>query len=1007
MKKLFLAFSLIVFTFGLSAQVNGCFGYLPPAVTPFPPLGDDQSQQIPLPFTFCFYGTNYNSVWVNDNGTVSFDQAHGTFTASGFPLPTTAFGAQEIIAPFWADFHQAGALSGPIYAQTLPNALIVHWEGVGYYSSHDDKLNTMMLILTDGTSNLLQPGANVGFFYEDMQWTTGDASGGSNGFGGTPATVGVNRGNGFDFIQLGRFDGAGLGYDGPFSTNDSVSWLDNKSFMFNVCSSNNIPPIVAGIDICDTLKLCIGESLPINASFLAPEANQLTTVTVDTTNCDGFQISNIVSGTNSTAQVDGIFTASMANLGAQTITFTSSDNGTPVETISFDYIIFVDTMPYLPIITGDTNYCAGTNVTLSATSTPIIGLGFDSYLWNNAGTFDSTIATQGNHTVTVTLNGCSYTTPPYIVTEIPAVTGVLDSTICFGDSFAYNGTTYDGTNNTGVETLTTALGCDSNVTVTVTELLENTANANYTICFGDSILLNGVAYNGINNTGIETYTAANGCDSIVTINILESPLITGVLDTTICFGDSFIFNGTLYDGSTLIGTEIFTANNGCDSAVSVIVHEEPFLSVDIVTPDTISCEFSSVMLYGTATSGNASDYEWTTTDGNIITPDLTDSLIEVSSIGHYTVHITNDFGCEADSTVIVHENFTTPITSNIIVTLCEDVPGLPLDATIDLTSYDSQITNDSVSVVEWFYDGALTNPIINPTNFTTSTVTYFILATNPTSKCTNTAKVDFIINFSPIVAFTSDTVCEGGMISFTNSTVSIPAITNTVWDFGNGAISYLWEPQYIFPAPGIHTVSLTITNNKQCTESFSADVQVFANPIANFSMNPNPATMLNSTVNFTNLSTLFAPADTFNWNFGGISSSWLTDPTYSFSEDTIGNHIINLEVIDQNGCKNSTKQILSILGDFGFYMPTGFSPNGDGINDIFTPNGFGILDEGFSFLVFDRWGTLVFESHTKNLGWDGTSNGESLPSGTYVWNLTFLNLERISRTETGHVNVIK
>ena len=227
------------------------------------------------------------------------------------------------------------------------------------------------------------------------------------------------------------------------------------------------------------------------------------------------------------------------------------------------------------------------------------------------------------------------------------------------------------------------------------------------------------------------------------------------------------------------------------------------------------------------------------------------------------------------------------------------------------------------------------------------------------------------------------------------------------WDFGDGDYSYFTSPEHIFYEPGFHTVSLTITNDKQCTESFSANVQVFANPIANFSMNPNPATMLNSTVNFINLSTLFAPVDTFNWDFGEISSSWLKDPTYSFSEDTTGNHIINLEVIDQNGCKNSTTQILSILGNFGFYMPTGFSPNGDGLNDIFTPNGFGILDEEFSFLVYDRWGILIFESHNKNLGWDGTFNGDILPTGSYVWKLTFLNLERISRTETGHINLIK
>ncbi|MGB0882456.1 MAG: nidogen-like domain-containing protein [Vicingaceae bacterium] len=1002
MKKLFLIFVLLVISFNSFSQINGCFGYLPPTVGPNGIIGDDQSVQVNLSFNFCFYGTTYNSLWINDNGTVSFDQAHGTFTAAGFPLPTTGFGAQEIIAPFWADFEQNGPLSGNIHYQNLADAIIIHWNGVGYFNDQDDKLNTMMLILTDGTSNLLQPGANVGFFYDDMQWTTGDASGGTNGFGGTPATVGVNRGNGVDFIQLGRFDGPGMGYDGPFGAVDSVSWLDNKSFMFNVCSSNNIAPIVAGIDICDTLRICIGQTLPINVSFLAPEVNQVTTASFDTTNCDGFQLTNQVSGTNSTAQIDGVFTASMSNLGIQTISFSAFDNGTPSESIAFDYIIKVDTMPYLPTITGDTSYCAGTNVTLDA------GPNFDSYSWSTSSTTQTTTATQGNHTVTVSLNGCSYTTPPYIVTEIPPVTGNLDSTICFGDSFIFNGTTYSGANLTGNETFSTTSGCDSIVTVNVTELAEITSTSNYTICFGDSIIINGVTYNGINNSGTETLTAQNGCDSILTINIIESPLIIGLLDTTICFGDSFVFNGTTYNGNNFTGTETLTAQNGCDSVVTVIVTEEPFLRVEIDTPDTISCGLTSVQLNGAATSGNATSFLWSTQNGNFNSPNLNDSVIEVSSIGEYTLSIVNNFGCTADTTVTVHENFTTPVTSDLSIVLCDDVPGLPLEVTINLTDYDQEIVNfDGVSVIEWFYDGALTNPITNTPSFTTSNVTYFIRATNPASQCTNIAKVNFHINFSPQVSFTSDTVCENFVTNFYNHTVSIEPIVSTSWDFGNGSFSSLFSPGYIFPLPGNHTVTLTVENNKGCTESFQEIIEVFSNPIAKFKMSPNKPSMLNPTVNFINESILFAEIDSFNWQFGEIASSIESDPIYTFSEDTTGNHIVYLKVTDIYGCVDSTDKAINISGNTSFYMPTAFSPNGDGINDVLIPNGFGILDEGYSFLVFDRWGNLIFESKNKKMGWDGTFNGSIMQTGTYVWELKYLDYEKINHSKIGHVNIVK
>jgi len=112
-----------------------------------------------------------------------------------------------------------------VYYKITPTAMIVKWENVGYYDLHFDKINTFQLIITDGTDPLLPAGDNVGYCYGDMQWTTGDASGGTNGFAGTPATVGVNQGNGTDYIQFGMFDAAGAAYDGPYGLNDGVDWL--------------------------------------------------------------------------------------------------------------------------------------------------------------------------------------------------------------------------------------------------------------------------------------------------------------------------------------------------------------------------------------------------------------------------------------------------------------------------------------------------------------------------------------------------------------------------------------------------------------------------------------------------------------------------------------------------------------------------------------------------------------------------------------------------------------
>ena len=138
------------------------------------------------------------------------------------------------IAPFWADVDTRNTASGLVYHKIEPRRITIIWDHVGYYGSHADKLNTFELILTDATDPLVGIGRNACFSYDDMQWTTGDASSGSGGFGGFAATVGVDKGDGVNYIQIGRFDHPGTDYDGPFGINDGISYLDNKEYCFFV-----------------------------------------------------------------------------------------------------------------------------------------------------------------------------------------------------------------------------------------------------------------------------------------------------------------------------------------------------------------------------------------------------------------------------------------------------------------------------------------------------------------------------------------------------------------------------------------------------------------------------------------------------------------------------------------------------------------------------------------------------------------------------------------------------
>jgi hypothetical protein len=193
-----------------------------------------------LPFTFCFYGTDYTSFYLNTNGNVSFEGPYSTYSATGFPI--NDFG---MLAPFWGDvvtWDCGSGKLGDIYYKIESNRVVIIWENVGYFGCGGDKRNTFELIFTDGNDPLIGVGNNVAFSYGDMQWTTGDASGGDSGFGGIPATVGVNKGDGVKYALVGRFDHEGTDYDGAGGNTDGVSYLDGKYYTFDACGEDVIIP---------------------------------------------------------------------------------------------------------------------------------------------------------------------------------------------------------------------------------------------------------------------------------------------------------------------------------------------------------------------------------------------------------------------------------------------------------------------------------------------------------------------------------------------------------------------------------------------------------------------------------------------------------------------------------------------------------------------------------------------------------------------------------------------
>lgn len=789
---------------------SACYGYFPPnpGATHDASLSnsdDGSSSAISIPFSFCFYSQTYTSFYINVNGNITFGGPSSTFSSTGFPSST----AGVMIAPFWGDVDTRGI--GDIYYEILPNAAIIHWVNVGYFNQQTDKTNTFMLIISDGTSPLLSPGNNIGFFYDDMNWTTGSASGGTNGFGGTPATVGLNKNDGVTYIQLGRFDQPGLSYDGAYGNNDGVDWLDNKYFMFNGCNSTNIPPIVSGIEYCDTLKICEGDSLPITFDVLSGEIGQTTTIVFDTTGFTNFHF--IQATPANTANFSGYYLPDSTNIGVDSIYFEAFDDGTPADTIGFYLIIQVDSMPYYPVITGDTITCLGTTVTLSGNS------GFDTYTWSNGASTMSTNVSPGQYDLMVTYNGCSAVDSFYVdaypdntptiggdtIVCLPASNLVGFDTTGMGTLYTSiswsNGATTDSVylqDGTFTVTVVDTNGCSFSDNITLipfsvsaqilgsTSYCENLSTDLYVSSSFDSYTWNTGSTNDtivVNQAGVYWCDITQGTctarDSVTVVEIVVvNPVISG--NQTYCPGSNVTLtvnnggynsvnwqptNQTSQQITATAGNyQVFVTFNGCQDSSAIFTVSE-------LTVDDLNVQFDGPLeicqtdTLGAVVSNSFSTYNWSNGSS---TPNT-----QISSGGTYTVTVVDANGCTNDTSfnVVLH-NLASVISNQSACNYEFDYAGNTASGAVYWTSGQSDIS---------FNDPSLVNPIVYAAQPGNYTLTMYDSVCNRSF----TSNIQFIGD--PYVNFMDDTICKGSTFAL-NATQNLDSISYSWFQYPSSTV---------------------------------------------------------------------------------------------------------------------------------------------------------------------------------------------------------------------------
>ena len=958
---------------GVQPQSSSCDCYTPSdgSWSTLTACDDCSSPAITLPFNFCLYGSYFNVVYINNNGNISFGSSYGTFTPVVFPNSNFI-----MVAPFWADVDTRGGL-GQVRYKITPTALYVNWENVGYYNTNGDKRNTFSAILTDGNDSVVGIGNNVGFCYVDMEWTTGNASQGSNGFGGSPAIVGANWGNGVNFNMIGRFNSPGTTYFGPNATNNQVSWLDNKSFKFNVCNSVNVPPVLVAAnvpgytfvgDTCNAylggtlepnsgppFSICVGSTTSGSLTFTGPEQNQ--TVTITATGPPGFTYTNTPGGTS---VINYSYTPPPGTTGFQTFTVTATDNGVPIQSTTITFGVNVTAPPYNPTISGPDSICTGGTATLT------INENFTTYQWVGPASSNQQSVTgpQGTYNVLVTINGCSLQTSKTVYlysNPNPVITG--DSLVCENSSSLLSTTipyvSYSW--STGDSSSTTLAPAGSH-TVTV---VDNNG------CTGTSapfVITNYAPFiTNKNITNISCIGMADGEIEVIVPGATGSETIQWDHDPNL---SSFTATGLG------VGTYKFTFTdpNGCTWPDSATVGS-PSPLINVLNITDVTCPGGSDGKATVVTSGgtNPYTYEWSHDINN------TSNIGTGFVLGNYSVTINDANGCNETINFSIGELSTTPTLS--FSSIIESCPGAS-NGSIDLT------VSGGTPNFTFLWSNGDTNE--DPTGLAQGTYSVTVYDQNacPFTGSTTVGVGDNI----ELTSIANDIPCFGdatGSIVFNPQTGIAPFTV-----FLNGVQGSL-NNQHL-PA-GTYNISITDVNG-----CYFNDVITLTQP---------PQLIVDSVIYNINLGDVITvPINAV----GGVQPyiyNWV--PTYDVSCTSCTNPIITavnttnytIEVTDANGCVAYGQAIINV-NQMPPLIPSSFTPNGDGLNDELLVLLSGVVE--FQITIFDRWGEKVFESSDIYKGWDGTMrNGKAAPSGSYVYRIQGKLISGTDLNEFGNVILIR
>jgi gliding motility-associated-like protein len=848
----------------------------------------------------------------------------------------------------------------------------------------------------------------------------------------------------WDFDNNGTTDNTTQSPSNTFTPTGTYS-VELKATSGDGCSDSLVVPIIVNANPTATftpVAACINANVLLNNISTIPLPDNISSY--------NWSFDSGSTPSTSSNQNPPILTYNTSGVKTITLTVTSNHSCTATATNT----VTINPSPVANFST--TSVCQSTATAFTDMSTTTTGT-INAWAWDftNDGTSDNatqnpTFTYPASGTVTAALtvtnsSGCTNSVTATVNIWGHTIPDFSPNNVCFGTATTFNnntnlttnanlGTTptysWDFADGSGVQVLagspahTYTLGGNVNATYNVTltatsshSCIDNiikTVNvyaiptASFT---ADSVCLGSPSH---------MVDASNGNGNIINGYVWDF-LSNGTIDATGVSNPNFTFpnfgnNIVTYTASTSPVAGLTCQN--ITSTITVWVNPIPVPNFTFVNkcinaqPNSFDAS-SSTIAVGTNTA-----YTWAFGDGatspSTITPTHT---FVTAGLYNTTLTVTSNKGCQLSIAKQV-EVYQKPLMSITASSACfksiMTFTAISLAGSGTINSWSWDFNNTIAS-----YEGYGEFPNFNFPAAGSQTVH---LVASTTHGCIDTFTSQVYVDYLPTPAFTVDkpSGCPLHCVKFTDNTpvLSPPGINNSwQWVFGDGATitsstsasqSHCYDNTN-YNQSALFDVKLIVTSNKGCKDSINkpAFITVYPTPIAQYTVDPNPGSIVSPVEQFTNQSLGFTKVW---WCFGDgpISDTTNINPLHFYNDINAADYYSYLIVANQYGCRDTANVKVEIAPEYIFYIPNAFTPdNGDGVNDFFTGMGVGIAT--YEMWIFDRWGVNIFYSDDIYKGWNGKVQGKDalVQQDVYIWKVKIKDVLGKKHEYVGHVTVLR